>query len=172
MSQEQAPPAGLQPVTASQLRGRITEKGRRLILTNPNGAVIVEGALGKAAAPAEATFKAADGTWSVEADGSKTVVVLDWRRKAVATARKGEVDLPSGEKLLWKQASFPTRYRLGDDLWVAKPSRLPVRRFSAELSQAMLNREDRGLLVGIASILTLHVVQLRARRWWIPSGGA
>jgi hypothetical protein len=129
---------------------------------DPSGAVVVEGELGKAAAPYEAIFTTSDGKWQIEAGGSGSVAVLDSNRRSVATARKGEVVLASGERLPWRQSSFPgARYQLGNDLWVAKGGWLP-RRFYAEVSPAMLSREDKGLVMGIVSILT-HVAVERRR---------
>ena len=46
----------LAPITASRLQGRIRKRGRALTVTDPNGAVVVEAALGKAARPAYANF--------------------------------------------------------------------------------------------------------------------
>jgi hypothetical protein len=173
MSQENIARADLRPVTTSQLKGRSSQRGKLLTVTDPNGDAVVQAVLAKAVKPAYAVFKAADGEWRVEQTGRHELVVLDPSARASARVRTGEVVLANRETLTWhKPSHVRPRYRLGGDLWVAKPSRLPVRRFNAKLSQAMLARDDRGLLVGIASILTLHVVQLRARWWWIPSGGA
>jgi hypothetical protein len=90
------------------------------------------------------------------------VVVLDAFGNPVATAKNGEVVRGNSEHLPWARSNLPrTRYRLGGDLWVAKASWLSRRRFSAELSQAMLARDDTNLLVGIASILTQDAVARR-----------
>src|SRR5262249_34834058 len=83
----------------------------------------------------------------------------------VAAASDGQVVLPSGETFSWKRSGIltRTRLRLGNDLWVAKGSWRTGRTFSADLSQAMLARDDKALLVGIASILTQHAVTRRGR---------
>jgi hypothetical protein len=160
MSRENAHKLDLRPLGTSRLQGRTTGRGQALTVIDSDGTAVVEGALGKAAAPAEAMFRTAEGRWRVEASASG-VAILDLKRRTVATARKGEVVLASGERLLWKRSTLPrVRYRFGDDLWVAKGSWLP-RRFTAELSPALLAREDRSLLVGIASVLTQHAVAQR-----------
>jgi hypothetical protein len=148
----------LRPVTEPRVEGRVERKGKTLTVTDSRGAVIVQGAVDKA----EASFKTAEGRWRIEA-ADRGVAVVDWAGKVVATARKGEVVLPSGERFLWKRSSLPrVRYRLGDDLWVARGS-WRARRFSAELSPAMVGREDKSLLVGIASILTQDAIERRGR---------
>jgi len=158
----------LAPITASRLQGRV--RGKALTVTDPNGDVVVQAALGKAAKADYAVFETAQGKWRVERGGRSTLVALDPVGNAVATARKGEVVLPDGETLPWELSSrVRPRYRLGGDLWVAKPTRLPLREFNAELSQAMLAREDRALLAGLASILAQHM--LRGRLVWAIVGG-
>jgi hypothetical protein len=108
-------------------------------------------------------FETAGGRWRVEQSGS-SVTVVDPTDRAVATLHRGQVVLAAGEALLWEQTSLPrVRYRLGGDLWVAKGSWRWRGRFNAELSQAMLGRDDRTLFVGIASILTQDAVTRRSR---------
>jgi len=155
---------GLAPITASQLQGRASKRGKALTMTNLNGEAVVRASLGKAAAPAEAVFETAEGTWRIERVGRSEVAVLDRRGNPVARARKGEVVLPGGEILPWAQSGLPrVRYRLGDGLWVAKGRWLSRRRFSAELSGALLSRTDKSLVAGIASVLTQHAVDRRSR---------
>jgi hypothetical protein len=91
--------------------------------------------------------------------------VLDSARNPVATWRKGEIVLVGGETLPWELTSLlRARCRLGGDLWVAKPGGPRRRTFKAELSAAMLAREDVDLLAGIASILTHRaLLELRSK---------
>jgi hypothetical protein len=124
-------------------------------VTDPNGDPVVRAALGKLARPDYAWFEAATGAWRMKAPVHTELHVVDSRTgKAVATWLKGKIVLADGEVLRWVTTSFARRQsRLGGNLWVVKLS--PIRgRFDASLSQTMLDREDRELIVGIASIVT------------------
>jgi hypothetical protein len=110
-------------------------------------------------------------TWRIEQTDRSAITVLDSADRSVATVRDGEVILTTGEVFSWKRVSLPhTRYRLGSDLWVARGSWRSGRRFNAVLSEAMLCREDKALLVGLASILTQHAVAHRHRLWGAVAG--
>src|SRR5262249_25480217 len=103
-------------------------------------------------------------TWRIQQSDRSSVVVLDSADRIVASVRTGEVILNGNEVLPWKQVSLPrTRYRLGGDLWVARGSWRSGRRFDAELSEALLGRQDKALLIGLASILTQHAMAHRNR---------
>jgi hypothetical protein len=168
MSQENVARADLRPVTASRLKGSASQRGTLLTVTDLKGDAVVRATLGEAVKPAYAVLITAEGEWRVEQMGRRELLILDPSAQASARVGTGEVVLADGETLTWhKPSHLRPRYRLGGDLWVAKPSRVPVRRFSAKLSQAMLGHEDRGLLVGIASILTMHLVQVRRKGWLI-----
>jgi hypothetical protein len=87
----------------------------------------------------------------------KDLVVVDASNQDVATMRKIELRLADGESFTWAGSRiWSSICGLGGDLWVAKGLRPRRRGFRAKLSRAMLGREDRALLTGIASILT-HV---------------
>ncbi len=69
--------------------------------------------------------------------------------------REDQLALGSGEALTWVgPAIWSSVCSLGGDLWVAKVLWPRRRGFRAELSGAMLAREDRALLTGIAAVLT------------------
>ena len=176
---------GLTAITASPLQGEASNRGRALTVTDPNGDVVVEAMEKKWEGRWEEelgglVFETADGRWRMEQPGRPVrqsgrvlttvpsrsgVAILDAAGNTVAAARDGQVVLPSGESLSWQKSGFliKTRFRLGNDLWVAKGSWRSGRRFSADLSQAMLARDDKALLTGIASILTQHAVRRRSR---------
>jgi hypothetical protein len=152
----------LRPVAASHLKGVSRQRGNLLTVTDSTGSAVIQVTLGKAADSAGAIFETAEGRWRIEPSGH-WVAILDSARKTVAAARDGEVVLLSGERLPWKQSSFPTRYRLGEDrLWVAR-GRWLSQGFTAKVSSATLARDDKGLLVGIASVLTQNAVKRRQR---------
>jgi len=163
---------GLSPLTTSRLRGRAGHRGKTLTVTDPNGNVIVEAMERQIDDRVEMVIDTAGGRWRVEqsiSSGSE-IAALDSAGNAVATSSRSKVVLADGEVLSWEQRSLPTRYRLGD-LWVAKGSWRSKRRFSAELSEAMLARDDRSMLVGVASLLTQHAV-VRRRQLLGAAAGA
>jgi hypothetical protein len=185
MSQENICREDLRPVTASQLEGRSRRRGKQLTVTDSDGSPVVGAVLGKAAYPHDAIVETFEGTWRMRADrglekvrvpttvdASDRMSIRDEAGKTVAIARTGEVLLPwTEERFAWDQSNPPrTRYRLGGDLWVARGSWLR-RRFVAELSPAILGRDDKCLLVGIASVLTQSVIEAR-RRLLSGAGGA
>jgi len=152
------------PVTGSRLRGR--RRGQSLTVTGMHDEPVVAATLGKTAQE-DASFETADGEYRVVAtalwQGGSDAAVVDRAGERVAIARHGEVSLPSEETLVWKRTwSLGRRYRLGEDLWVAR-SRGIRAGFSAALSPAILARPDTNLLVGIASILTYYAID-RDRR--------
>jgi hypothetical protein len=168
---------GLVPIAASPLRAKAARRGKVLTVTDPSGAAVVEATENKAADRLEVTIETAAGSWRIEeavplhrlgrilatVRTPSEVAILDPAGNPVAVARNGEVVLAGGEALSWRQSRAPTRYRLGDDLWVAKDSWRSGTVFSAELSEQMLARPDRSLLVGVASILTQHASTRRDR---------
>ena len=143
-------------------------------MTDPNGAVVVEAALGKAARPAYANFVTAGGRWRVKEGaksrltGTKSASVVDRRDNSVAKLLEGAIVLAGGETLTWALSGLLPRCRIGGDLWVARLGVTRVRKFSAELSQELLAREDLALLAGLASVLTYSAQELRRSR----TGGA
>ena len=87
----------------------------------------------------------------------KDLVVVNASNQDVATMRNMELRLADGGSFTWVGSRiWSSICGLGGDLWVAKGLRPRRRGFRAELSRAMLAREDRELLTSIASILT-HV---------------
>ena len=161
---------GLAPITASHLLGRVHKRGKALTVTDPNGDVVVEAALGKAARPAYAIFGTAGGQWGVAEGrgsgltGAQTASVVDSKENVVARLLEGEVVLPDGERLTWGLSGLPPHCRIGGDLWVARLGMMRERRFKAELSRVMLARDDLDLLTGLASVLTYSAQELRRSR--------
>jgi hypothetical protein len=158
----------LTPINGSPLHGHAYNRGKSLTLADPNGNPVLTVAVSEAVDRVLVVFETAAGQWRFQQlpqDHGSEITIFDADDRAVATARNGEVALATGENLSWEQTSrMHTRYRLGDDLWVAKRSRGSGRTFRAELSQAMLARDDVSLLAGIASILTQHAVKHQRRR--------
>jgi hypothetical protein len=157
----------LAPVTAPPLQGRTGKRGRTLAVTGPNGDWSSAQPLARRPNPTMPSSRPPGGRWRLEPASRSVLSVLDSAGNAVATWRKGEVVLAGGETVPWEQRSLlRPRCRLGGDLWVAKRRRLRYRRFSAELSQAMLARDDLTLLTGIFSILTHRALIELGPRWW------
>jgi hypothetical protein len=163
----------LAPITTSELRGRTRKRGKELSVVDGAGHVVVEARLRGAAKPAYATFATAHGEWRIERrgrwlppglpgprrssrrDGKPRLDVVDWAHRVVATMRGSELTLADGETLTWVGPRiWSSLCGLGGDLWIAKGLRPRRRGFRAELSGAMLAREDRALLTGIAAVLT------------------
>lgn len=163
----------LVPITTSELRARVTRRGQELTVADRDGNVVVQGKLGKAAKPALAQIVTAEGRWRLErrerprnAMGARIfwrrlptfqerVVINTSNEEEVATLRGTNLTLADGETLTWAGPRIWTSLcGLGDGLYVAK-SLWPRRRgFRAELSPAMLAREDKALLTGLGAILT------------------
>jgi hypothetical protein len=158
------------PVATSPLRGRIRKRGRMLTVTDPTDAVVVQAALGKAASPAYAKFETAGQSWRID-HGSSSAAVLDCNGDLVAKVLQGAIVLADNERLEWELSGLPLSCRIGD-LWVARLGVMRERRFKAQLSPAMLAREDLGLLAGLASVLTFSAHRLRQGRGtaagWFP----
>ena len=96
--------------------------------------------------------------------GIESAPVLDARGKPVAKLLEGEIVLSGGERLAWKLSGLLPRCRIGEGLWVAKLGTMRSRRFTAELSPAMLAREDLYLLTGLAAVLTYSAEELHRSR--------
>ena len=137
-------------------------------MTDPNGDVVVEAALGKAARPAYAIFGTAGGQWGVaggpgRTDRRQTASVVDSKENVVARLLEGEVVLPDGEN---SPGGFgpaaPLPHRRGPLGGEARHG--ARRRFKAELSRVMLARDDLDLLTGLASVLTYSAQELRRSR--------
>ena len=148
------------------------------MVTNSADHAVVEATLGRSARGAsDATFRTAHGQWRIEARSRREsegtgkwprpmwrdviapedLVVVDDDNQDVATLRGRELRLVDGESLIWVGSRiWSGTCGLGGDLWIAKGLRPRRRGFRAELSEAMLAREDGELLTGVASILT-HV---------------
>ncbi len=158
----------LTPINGPSLQGRAYNRGRSLIVANPTGNPVVAVAVNETSDHVLVVIETAADQWrfqQLHQDHDSEITVFDTADRAVATARSGEVALATGETLAWEQTNrMRTRYRLGGDLWVAKRSRGSGRRFRAELSQAILARDDMNLLVGIASVLTQDAVKRQRRR--------
>jgi hypothetical protein len=160
---ESIAPMGLTPITASRLTCQQEQRGKALTVLDPDGNALVRGLLGMAAKPAYAVFEAAEGRWHIEQADRRRFAVVDSGGNVVATARSGEVALANGETLPWEWSRHGDRYLLGD-LCVSEARGRSNRGFTVELSEEMLSRQDRGLITGIASVLTQD--RLRHRRRW------
>jgi hypothetical protein len=174
----------LAPVTTSRLRGRTRDWGKHLRVEDEAGNLVIECMLGTAVKPPYATFRTAQGKWTVERTdpfvppGPKRsgfrhrlerLDVFDSGGEVVATMHGATLKLAHGEELIWVYPQYTTLCGLRDGLWVAR-AKWPRRQgFRAEVSGAMLAREDRGLLIGIAAMLTQ--TSLRKRRMDSLSGG-
>ena len=162
------------PVLSSQLRGRAPRRSKVLSLTDPAGGTVAEIAFGKGVKPALAIFETAGCKWRLLPGSRSEAYVLDPDGVPVARARDGEVLMPDGETLAWVRTAFVNRYHLGPDLWVAH-SQLLRRGFSAKLSPAMLARDDRGMLTGLAATLTHFAVSDKGGGFldggWFDGGG-
>ena len=162
----------LAPITTSELRGRARKWGKELTVTDTNGQNVVEASLARVGKPEVAVFRTAVGEWRIELRkrkwtgkepeprwrgwfASRDQVVVDASGSVVAAMRNDRLTLADGETLAWVGPRvWNSLCGLGGDLWVAKGLRPRRRGFRAELSRAMLAREDRELLSGIASIMT------------------
>ena len=178
------------PITTSELQGRTRAWGTELSVIDGGGHVVIESSLGTAAKPFFAVFRTAHGEWRVERkdpfvppgperrglrDRAERLDVFDPGGNVVATHHAGDLALSDGETFEWVPPdAFSTSCGLGGDLWVAK-AKWPRRRgFRAELSGAMLAREDCGLLAGVAAMLThTSLRRRRARSWvsWVDEAG-
>jgi hypothetical protein len=129
-----------------------------------------DAALGRGSA--DAVIETADGKLSIGDTWGDGAMVIDEDGKPVAKARTSGVVLSNDETLSWKMSALPrNRYRLGDDLWLATPGLFSRSKFTAELSEAMLARIDRALLVGIATILTYYAIADWGRMKSAAAGG-
>ncbi len=154
----------LAPITSRRLVGRTQKFGTELSVTDPAREMVVRAAVGKAAGTAYAVIYTAGGTWRIrksarnELTGTESSPVLDLADKTVATLVAGEVALAGGETLPWKLTGvLRKRCRLGGDLWEARRRGGRDAGFRADLSAAMLAREDVALLAGLFSVLTHSV---------------
>ncbi|MGZ5342707.1 MAG: hypothetical protein ACXWEK_06715, partial [Solirubrobacterales bacterium] len=177
----------LAPITSSQLQGRTRAWGQELSVMDGAGHIVIEARLGNAAKPHYAVFRTAQGEWRVERtdtfvlpgprrsglrDRTERLDVLDSSGNVVAVMRRGQLTLADGENLRWVYpATYSTSCGLGGDLWVAKAHWPRRRGFRAELSGGMLAREDRGLLTGIAAMLTHTSLRSRRIRNWTSAEG-
>ena len=164
----------LAPIITSELHGQARNRGKELSVKDAAGQIVVEARLGSAAGPDHAAFRTAHGEWRIvdrkrvkewTGKGPRPMwrdvisptdrVVIDVSNQDVATMNKADLTLADGETLTWAGPRlWSSLCGLGGDLWVARGLRPRRRGFRAELSGAMLAREDRALLTGIASILT------------------
>src|SRR3954451_2730136 len=159
--------------TSSPLTGATRKRRRLLTLTDGSGATVAEAKLGKEAKPASAVFTLARGEHSVERTDRFEHTVTGPDGEHLALYRRHELTLADGEVLEWHSSGFcGTSFRLGEDLWVAKPRwPPPLRGFRAEVSPAFLARDDRALLAALAGILTQWGIESEAAMEQIGSGG-
>ena len=142
------------------------------------GNLVIGCRLGTAVKPPYADFWTAQGEWTVERtdpfvppgpkrtglrDRFERLDVIDSAGNVAAMMHAATLTLADGEELFWiYPGQFDTACALGGDLWVARANWPRRRGFRAEVSGTMLAREDRGLLIGIAAMLTQ--TSLRKRR--------
>jgi hypothetical protein len=150
--------------SASPLRGSTSKRRSLLTVTGPGGEVVVEARLRKRAEPSAAVFETAEGEYRLERPERFHLAVFDPSGAEVTRKQKEAVTLAGDEVLEWDESTFVrSRFRLGGDLWVAKPRwPPPLRGFTAELSTGFLAREDRGMLAGLAAVLTQWAIETEA----------
>jgi hypothetical protein len=151
----------LRPITPGLLQGRVADRGTTLTVLDRSGAAVVRGALRPDLS--EASFETADGRWKIEPIAGWYEKVLDAAGDCVATVRYSEIVLGNGEPLPWGRSGRLPRYRLGNDLWVAREDWQSGHSFRAEVDALMGTRNDAGLLTGIAALLTHRALYLRHR---------
>jgi hypothetical protein len=172
----------LAPVTTSKLEGRTRAWGRELNMVDSAGLRVIEVRLGAKAKPPYAVFRTASGEWRVERTDpfrppgpkrsglrgtAERLDVIDSSGDIVATKSSGRLTLAGGEELTWIQPRSSTSLcGLGDGLWVARAHWPRSGGFRADVSDAMLARDDRGLLTGIAAMLTQTSLRSRRIRGW------
>jgi hypothetical protein len=167
----------LAPVTTSKLEGRTRAWGKELNVVDGAGLRVIEVRLGTAVKPPYAVFRTTNREWRVDRTDpflppgrkrsglrgrAERLDVIDASGDIVATMSSGRLTLSEGEELIWVYPGLTTLCGLGDGLWVARAHWPRRRGFRAEVSGAMLARDDRGLLTGIGAMLTQ--TSLRSRR--------
>jgi hypothetical protein len=177
----------LVPVTTSTLEGRTRAWGKELNVVDVAGLRVIEVRLGAATKPPYAVFRTAQGEWRVERTDpflppgpkrrglrgrAERLDVVDSSGEIAATMPGATLTLGDGETLTWVYPGFTTLCGLGDGLWVARAHWPRRRGFRAEVSEAMLAREDGGLLVGIGAMLTQTSLRRRRIDSWTSGGAA
>jgi hypothetical protein len=146
--------------TETKIVARVRKRGRLLEVVQDDGVRVAEVRFGKDVQPARAVIEAADGTWRLERIDKTQTAVLDTAGTAVAaidySSRPQHIVLAGGERIPFATSGLFAlrRYRLGEDLFVARGSLLPTTEFTAAISPALATRSDRSLLIGLASAFT------------------
>jgi hypothetical protein len=150
--------------TKTRIVGRARKRGR-LVEISQDGARLLELRLGKDAEPARAIIEAPGATWRLERVDKTHTNVVDANGAQVASVdysqRPQEIVL-NGERIPFTSdgAFAMRRYRLGDDLFVARATRwAPSREFVADVSPGLQARADGILLLGLACAFTHWRVQ-------------
>jgi hypothetical protein len=157
------------PVGTETVVGRVRHRGRLLEVTGSGGERLLEVRFGKDVHPARAVIEATDGTWRLERIDKTETAVLDAAGASVASVdystRPQHVVLAGGERIPFtgKGLFAARRYRLGDDLFVARALFLSLREFSAQISPELAARPDRTLLIGLGSTFAHWRIQARKR---------
>jgi hypothetical protein len=150
--------------TETRIVGRARKRGR-LLEVSQGGTRLLELRLGKDAKPARAIIEAPIGTWRLDRVDKTQTNVVDGNGAQVASIdyseRPQQVVIASERIPFTSDGAFALRrYRLGDDLFVARATRwAPFREFVADVSPALQARPDGVLLLGLACAFTHWRVQ-------------
>jgi hypothetical protein len=156
------------PLQAGALTAHAVDRRKRLVLEAADGRPVA--AIGPGSEPYAASLEAADGTWTVRGvdvskwKGPASFSVTDAAGKEVATLTKGrserKLGLPSGDATWEYHALHSPHYKV-EGMFSA--NRKPLHRFmpglshrpfGAEVTQALVARSDRSLLLLLAAWCT------------------
>lgn len=148
----------------TRIAARARKRGQLLEISQ-EGARLLELRLGKDAKPARAIIDAPHGTWRLERVDKTQTTVLDSSGATVASIdyseRPQQIVIGDERIPFTSDGAFALRrYRLGDDLFVARATRwAPGREFVADVSPGLQARPDGLLLLGLACAFTHSRVQ-------------
>jgi hypothetical protein len=150
--------------TETRIAARARKRGRLVEITQ-DGTRLLELRLGKDVKPARAIIEAPHGTWRLDRVDKTQTTVVDATGATVASidysTRPQQIVIGAERIPFTSDGAFALRrYRLGDDLFVARATRwAPGREFVADVSPALQARPDGLLLLGLACAFTHWRVQ-------------
>jgi hypothetical protein len=150
--------------TETRIVGRVRKRGRLLEISQ-DGTRLLDLRLGKDAKPARAIIDAPGAAWRLERVDKALTNVTDKSGAQVASIdyseRPQQIVIGSERIPFTSDGAFALRrYRLGDDLFVARATRwAPFQEFVADVSPALQARPDGILLLGLACAFTHWRVQ-------------
>jgi hypothetical protein len=151
----------------AELKVKSYDKDTRIVATAPNGDTVVEIRRGAAADGALARYQTKSNAWRVESAGKHTSAVRDASGATVAVIHHGrlganDVELPSGENIKCDEPKLRMgyRYRFGELARAKAPFVAPQRHITLTVTDALLAREDRELLLAIATGLCESAISL------------